>query len=265
MEGSPSNVPSLADYYQSSGLPASSWLIGPEHPALEDLGLRLLANTNSARILELGVQSGGFAVPVILAAARRERFAYTGVDNLEYTNAVPLRHVADYLALHGVTQGLRFVEGSSGVVVQAAASHSYDLILIDHYKPRYPIDLYAICSRDVLSEGGVIVLHDVLTHAAPDWVVCRRICSAFGYNWSIDADITQGAAIVRRGGGPARSAAMKLAVYAEVHARWWLHATILGIRRSIGRTLRRAGLRGGAGLAIAVVLLNLGAWLPRTC
>jgi predicted O-methyltransferase YrrM len=242
MEGSSSNVPTLVDYYDRSGLPAGAWLVGPEHPALEELGLRLLANTKSARILELGVQSGGFAVPVILAAARRERFAYTGVDNLEYTNAVPLRYIATYLGLHGVTRGLRFVEGSSGTVVQAVTAHSYDLILIDHYKPRYPIDLYAICSRQALSEDGAIVLHDVLTHAAPDWIVCQRVCRAFGYDWTIDTEVSQGAAIVRRG-GPARSKAMRLPVCVEVHARWWVHATILGVRRAIGRTLRRLGLR----------------------
>jgi hypothetical protein len=247
MEGSPSNVPSLVDYYGNSGLPAGAWLVGPEHPALEELGLRLLANTKSARILELGVQSGGFAVPVILVAARRERFAYTGVDNLEYTNAVPLRYIATYLGLHGITRGLRFVEGSAGGVVRSAASHSYDLILIDHYKPRYPIDLYAICSRDALSDDGAIVLHDVLTHAEPDWIVCKRICRAFGYDWTIDADVSQGAAIVRRS-RPARAKAMRLPVYAEVHARWLVHATILGTRRAIGRTLRRAGLRRSAAM-----------------
>jgi len=145
MEGSSSSVPSLVDYYNNSGLPAGAWLVGPEHPALEELGLRLLATASSARILELGVQSGGFAVPVILAAARRERFAYTGVDNLEYTNAVPLRYIATYLGLHGITRGLRFVEGSAGAVVQAASSHAYDLILIDHYKP----DTRSICTRFV--------------------------------------------------------------------------------------------------------------------
>jgi hypothetical protein len=118
----PSTVPGLAEYYARSGLAAGSWLVGPEHPALEALGIRLLSNTASARILELGVQSGGFAVPVILSCAHREGFAYTGVDNLAYTNAVPLHHIADYLALHRVTHGLRFVESESGTVVLDAAS-----------------------------------------------------------------------------------------------------------------------------------------------
>ena len=110
------------------------------------------------------MQSGGFAVPVILVAARRERFAYTGVDNLEYTNAVPLRYIAAYLGLHGITRGLRFFEGSAGPVVRAASSQLYDLILIDHYKPRYPIDLYALCSRGALSDDGAIAR--VLAHIA---------------------------------------------------------------------------------------------------
>ena len=238
----PSTVPGLAEYYTRSGLPAGSWLVGPEHPALEELGIRILSNTASARILELGVQSGGFAVPVILACAHRDGFAYTGVDNLAYTNAVPLHHIADYLTLRGVTRGLRFVEGDSGPVVQTASSHAYDLILIDHFKPRYPIDFYAICSRDLLSEDGSIVLHDVLGNAAAHWEACKRVCRAFGYDWTIDATVPEGAAIVRRA-GPARATASTLLVGAEVHARWRAGASMRGIRRAIGRALRRAGVR----------------------
>jgi hypothetical protein len=238
----PSTVPGLAEYYARSGLAAGSWLVGPEHPALEALGIRLLSNTASARILELGVQSGGFAVPVILSCAHREGFAYTGVDNLAYTNAVPLHHIADYLALHRVTHGLRFVESESGTVVRTAAPRSFDLILIDHFKPRYPIDLYGICSRDLLSDDGRIVLHDVLGNAAGQWEVCTRVCRAFGYDWTIDASVPEGAAIVRRAGRP-RSTIASLVAGVDVTARWRTGAAIRGIRRAIGGTLRRAGLR----------------------
>jgi hypothetical protein len=57
----------LQQYYASLGLPEAAWLVGPEHPAIEELALAVLATTRGARILEVGVQSGGFAVPVILA------------------------------------------------------------------------------------------------------------------------------------------------------------------------------------------------------
>jgi hypothetical protein len=93
-----------------------------------------------------------------------------------------------------------------------------------------------------LSEDGAIVLNDVLTHAAPDWKTCKRICRALGYDWEIDADISQGAAIVPRG-GRARPRARTLLLGVEAHARWRIHAAILGTRRAAGRALRRAGLR----------------------
>jgi hypothetical protein len=99
----PRHVPNLHHYYRSLDLPEESWHVGPEHPGLEELGIRLVMGTKQRRILEIGVQSGGFAVPVVLAVAHAGSFSYLGVDNREYTNAVPLQLVADYLELRGVT------------------------------------------------------------------------------------------------------------------------------------------------------------------
>src|SRR5688572_2578069 len=101
----------LQQYYASLGLPEEAWHVGPEHPAIEELGLAVLSTTRGARILEVGVQSGGFAVPVILASYTQVGFSYTGVDNLEYTNAVPLRLISQYLAQRGITENIRFFEG----------------------------------------------------------------------------------------------------------------------------------------------------------
>jgi hypothetical protein len=194
------------------------------------------------RILEVGVQAGGFAVPVILETSKRPGFAYTGVDNLGYTNAVPLRLVEEYLRQSGVTAPLRFIEGDSTTALRAQERHSYDFILLDHYKPKYPIDLWVICARDLLSVRGTIVLHDVLAHAAPQWRACQRICKAYGYVWTIDADVFQGAAIVRRGAAPLGSITRGLIGFRET-ARWNLHAAAGRARHAAGRALRALNLR----------------------
>jgi hypothetical protein len=236
-------IPTLQDYFRDLKLAEDAWHVGPEHPSLEDLGLALLASSPRARILEIGVQSGGFAVPVILASARRPEFSYLGVDNRQYTNAVPLTLITDYLALHGITQHVRFNEDDSSRVLKAAKAFSFDLILLDHYKPKYATDLYQICARGLVSEDGVIVLHDVLTHAASEWKVCQRVCRAFGYTWTVDASVCQGAAIVRRGGTAQRPNTALIAAYLEVAVRWHTHVTVLRSRRAVGRLLRAAGLR----------------------
>jgi predicted O-methyltransferase YrrM len=243
----PATLPGLRAYFRGLGLPEAAWHIGPEHPALEELALGLLART-ARRVLELGVQSGGFAVPVVLASGHRPGFRYVGVDNLAYANAVPLGLIAEYLALHGLADRARFVEGDSSAVLRAAAPDSYDLILLDHDKPKYPLDLHRICARHVLSADGAVLLHDVLTHAAAAWRVCERVCRAFGYEWTIDAGVSQGVAIVRRGPGRGSPARGRLA-RAEAAARWAARATVRRGRRAAGRILRSAGLRGHRGPA----------------
>jgi len=238
-----STLADLREYYAGLGLDENAWHVGPEHPALEDLGIRLLERTREKRVLEIGVQSGGFAAPVILAMAHHRSFAYTGIDNLEYTNAVPLSRIADFVRERGVTATLRLVEGESTPVLRAAAPFSYDLILIDHYKPKYAFDLYDICARELLSADGAIVLHDVLGSGAAAWRDCQPVCRAFGYGWEIDADVPQGAAVVRRGPGPREATWRQWFVRAKIAATWHTHAAILRTRRAIGRWLRAAGIR----------------------
>jgi len=231
----------LQQYYARLGLPEEAWHVGPEHPSLEELALRILATTERARILEVGVQSGGFAVPVVLATARRSGFAYTGIDSLDSTNAVPLRLISEYLAQHGVTEHLRFIESDSTAALRTLPQDSYDLILLDHYKPKYPIDLREVLARGLLGAGGAIVVHDVLTHAAADWKVCERVCRAFGYDWTIDPTVFNGAAIIRR--APGAPVTPRRAFLLDVRARWWAHAAVLHSRRFAGRALRALGLR----------------------
>ncbi len=233
---------SLAEFYRAEGLSDDVWHVGAEHPSLENAALEILEEMTSCRILEVGVQSGGFAVPVVLAVAARRAFAYSGIDNLQFTNAVPLRLIESFLRHSGVTGPLRFVEGDSTTELFRATPDSYDLILLDHYKPKYPLDLYLVFSRKLLSRGGIVLLHDVLTHAAPDWKICQQVCEAFGYVWTVRADVSQGLAIVRYAGPPAGRLQQTL-VGMRVTARWRAHEAVLGLRRTAARTLRRLGLR----------------------
>jgi len=232
----------LQDYYQNLGLPEEAWHIGPEHPGLEQFALRILATLAQARTLELGVQSGGLAVPLISGAAGRPDFSYTGVDSLEYPNAVPLRLIADYLTQAGITAPARFIESDSTRVLRTASPSSYDLIIFDHYKPKYPIDLDLVFERNVLGPGGVILLHDVLAGAKADWRVCEDVCRAFGYTWTIDASVLQGVAIVRRG-DPPQTAIRQSLIGMRVRSRWYAHALVLRTRHAIGRVLRSIGVR----------------------
>ena len=72
----------LSAYYTALGYPASRWHIGAEHPLLEEYAIRLLATLPRARVLEVGYQAGGFAVPLILAMHARPGFTYVGVDSM---------------------------------------------------------------------------------------------------------------------------------------------------------------------------------------
>ncbi len=237
-----SNIPTLAEFYQSRGLNDESWHLGPEHPALEELALRTLQGSKETRILEVGVQSGGFAVPVILAASKRSGFSYVGIDNLQYTNAVPLHMIANYLELHGITHHVRFIESDSTRIL-AGLNSQFDVILLDHYKPKYPIDLFTVLQRNLLAPGGSIILHDVLTHAASGWKYCALVCRAFGHDWTIDANVSQGAALVRASKTASPSAMLIAIAGIRVKLRWYTHAWALRVRRRLGRILRAFGLR----------------------
>jgi hypothetical protein len=113
---------------------------------------------------------------------------------------------------------------------------------MDHYKPKYPLDLLEVFRRGLPSDEGVLLLHDVLTHAAPQWRVCLKLCDAFGYTSQVDASVFQGAGIIRRRPAAVRTLdAARLQV--QVAAAWHAHATALRARRAAGRLLRALHLR----------------------
>ncbi|MDP2382644.1 MAG: class I SAM-dependent methyltransferase [Nitrospirota bacterium] len=195
---------SLLEYYQSLGLSASQWHVGPEHPYLEEYVIRLLRTLPAVRVLEIGYQSGGFAVPVILAMQGRSGFDYLGVDSLRYANAVHGGIIADYLKTQGVTSGFQFIESDASKFLSRKHSGQFDLILIDHYKPLYPRELLAVFASDRLGPQGVVLLHDISGRARGVAVLCEAIASAYGYTWAVVEEVPEGLAVLRSRGWDSR-------------------------------------------------------------
>jgi len=191
---------SLAEYYQSLGFPASKWHVGAEHPRLEQYAIRLLQTLPGARVLEIGYQAGGFAVPVIRAMQGRRDFGYLGVDSLDYGNAVRGDVIAAYLKSHGIASGFQFVETDAYEFLSQNRHGRFDLVLIDHYKPLYPRDLLAVVRAGLVSPQGVILLHDILGRARAVASLCEAIARAYGYTWMVTNEVPEGLAVLRHGG-----------------------------------------------------------------
>lgn len=190
---------SLSEYYSSLGYAPEQWHVGPEHPRLEEFAINLLRERRGTRVLEIGYQAGGFAVPLILAMRDRPELDYLGVDSGAYENAVRGDVIASYLQESGVSTGYRFCWAEAGTFVAGLTGSTFDLVLLDHYKPLYPRELYGILSRRLVAPGGVVLIHDVLGRAAGVWAECCRIAAAFGYVVDLVPEVPGGLAVVRVG------------------------------------------------------------------
>jgi SAM-dependent methyltransferase len=218
----------LARYYLDRGLSEDQFCLGEEHPGLENLALALLRESDSRRVLEIGYQSGGFAVPLILELNETVGFRYVGLDNFAYPNAVETDVVRDFLAEANTDrrQNFEFRQISAGRFLMHCREQ-FDLILIDHVKKLYPRTLLLIFARRLVAPEGVILLHDVLGCAAGPWRRCIAICSTFGYCWEIVDDVPGGVAIIRPGDLPWREKLLarpcELAIRASYPTRSRLH------------------------------------------
>ncbi len=190
--------PSLSEYYVQLGYEPQKWHIGPEHPFLENYAIRLLNKMPSARVLEIGYQSGGFAVPLILSQSGRPDFSYTGIDSLSYDNAVGPRIIAEHLLSLGMTDGYQFLTAESNSFLRQHCSSGYDLILVDHLKQWYPRELLTILSHDLIAAEGYVLLHDIAGRASAFEADCRRIALAYSYEWSTTDEVPEGLAVVKR-------------------------------------------------------------------
>jgi predicted O-methyltransferase YrrM len=190
-------VSELAAYYAALGYPTSRWHIGAEHPLLEEYAIRLLATLPCARVLEIGYQAGGFAVPLILAMHTRPDFAYVGVDSMAYGSAVDGPTIGRYVSERGVSGGYEFVERDAGAFLRDV-SPMFDLILIDHDKRLYPRDLRTVLRRNLVSPSGVVLLHDVLGKARRVWHDCVAIARNYGWSPELVVEVPEGLAVLRR-------------------------------------------------------------------
>ena len=189
----------LMRFYLDRGLAPGQFWFGREHPALEEAALRLLATRSRVRVLEIGYQAGGFAVPVITSLHRTPGFHYTGLDSLAYPNAVTSELLTEYLTLQGVAPDrFRLLKVDAWDFLMTCPE-TFDLILIDHVKSLYPRELETVLSRRRVAAGGLVLLHDVLEKATEAWVECARICATFGCRWHVDGEVPAGLAIVEAG------------------------------------------------------------------
>jgi predicted O-methyltransferase YrrM len=232
----------LADHYQRAGIAEEAWNVGPEHPALEDTALALLASLDSRQVLEIGFQSGGFAVPVILALQRDAAFHYIGVDNLAYRNAVTPATIDAFLRPRVGRPCYEFVVSGSSEWLRKMPEGSIDLALLDHFKPMYERDLLLLCRRRIVRPGGAILLHDVRAGAARAWRECQHLVRTFNLSVELREDVPAGLAVLRvpRGGEPP-NAARVAASRAKSMARSAVFDALRG--RGIGPLLRGLGLR----------------------
>lgn len=187
----------LEEYYKRLGYPESRWHIGPEHPRLEEYAICLLETLPRARVLEVGYQAGGFAVPLILRCHSRPDFEYLGVDSMAYKNAVDGNVIASYLNSVGVTSRYRFVIGDAGRFLKIP-TQQFDLVLLDHEKRLYSREFLTIARQQLLSHEGYILFHDVSGKARAAWKVCTTIAQVYGYSWSVVQDVPGGLAVMRR-------------------------------------------------------------------
>jgi len=192
---------SLSEYYRAEGILPGKWHIGAEHPKLEEYALEVLRTLPRARVLEIGFQAGGFAVPVIKAMHARPDFLYVGVDSLVYDNAVPGDLIAAYLKSEGITSVYRFLQTDAQSFLSKSQVEEFDLILIDHFKPLYPEDLLTTVRNGLLSPYGAILMHDVLGEARAVAPLCEVIARAYGYSWTVTAIVPAGLAVLRRESG----------------------------------------------------------------
>lgn len=188
----------LSHYYLDLGLSPDQFCLGPEHPGLENLALEILGSFESHRVLEIGYQAGGFAVPLILELGNSRSFHYVGVDNLAYTNAVTGELVRSFLTEgHSLPEDrFEFHQTTAGKFLMKCEGQ-FDLILIDHLKKLYPRTLLLVFARQLLADDGAVLMHDVLDRAADPWRSCIRICSAFGYCWEIRDEVPGGVGVIR--------------------------------------------------------------------
>lgn len=196
---------SLLDHFRQAGLAASDIHIGPEHPAIEQQAIGLLAGRPRKRVLEIGYQSGAFAVPVILAHGHDAAFDYTGIDSMAFNASIGSKWtpdiVRDYLVSRGIPASrFRFLLGDAAVFLRDAAE-SFDLILIDHLKALYARELRTILKRRLIRPDGVILLHDVSRRARQAWADCGRWCHCYQCEAEIDETVTSGLAVVRSAQG----------------------------------------------------------------
>ena len=221
----------LRDWYLRNGVNEGEFCIGPEHPAMENLAIQLLEKKPQKRVLEIGYQSGGFAIPVISKFGRIPGFHYTGIDNLQFhgnwQGGWNLSLLTKCLDEHEIPRtAYEFQQGDAKHFLCQCAE-KYDLILIDHLKSLYVRELKTILQKKLIQPSGHILLHDVTKRAKQAWSDCKKWCESFGGTWEVHDEVASGLAVVVSGNGY-RSKGLMFEKYLEIKG------SILKVSRRLG-------------------------------
>lgn len=190
----------LNGWYLRNGVHEGEFCVGPEHPAMENLAISFLEGRSTKRVLEIGYQSGGFAIPIITQLAKFPGFHYTGIDNLEFHSNRPggwnLSHLSSCLDEFEVPKTAYDFHTGDAKEFLARCREKYDLILIDHLKALYVRELRAILQRKLVQPTGCLLLHDVNKRADQAWEDCKKWCQCFHCSWTVHDDVASGLAVV---------------------------------------------------------------------
>lgn len=199
------NVMELHEWYLRNGVQDGEFCLGPEHPAMEDIAITLLEKRPTKRILEIGYQSGGFAIPVIAHFAQSPGFQYTGIDNLEFHASRPggweFSHLGECLDEIGVPRDVYQFHTGDAKEFLTECTDKYDIILIDHLKALYVRELRVVLQHKLIDPEGFILLHDVNKRASQAWNDCKKWCQCFGCTWAIHDEVASGLAVVKSPSG----------------------------------------------------------------
>ncbi|RQO78257.1 methyltransferase [Aquitalea sp. FJL05] len=135
---------------------------------------QLLRHANPRQVLEIGT-SNGYSTLWLALALRDRAGSITSLDILPAKQQQAAAHLQDFALTHKAT--LRCED--AGAYLSAQADSSVDMVFLDADRSCYAAYWPALCR--VLRPGGLIVVDNVLSHAAECADFIRLVLATEGY------------------------------------------------------------------------------------